>query len=626
MIRITALKDWSIRHKLLAIVMAFNVVFLLFLAGGIIIYDIVTYIDRAEEEINDISRFIAANSASALAFEDPDTAREILNTLSAQPQVAIAALYATDNVLFAAYRRSEQDSSLLPDEPGPARLHRSGMTLEMVRPVRHKGELLGTLYLRSDIARLHSAMMRYAGFLGVTMLAVVAGAFLLQIILHKMITEPLLNLAGSAKRIAGGDLSHRVSEGSKDEFGQLAEAFNQMTTELNYTYAGLQDSRDKLKIRVAERTAEVEERSRQLQQLALSLSEAEDRERQQIALMLHDDLQQYLAAVRFHLQRLIPADMKPLEIEAHAEKLIGLIDESIQKCRSLSHDLSPPVLHQNGLFAALEWLARDAQTKYGLTVDLQVNRQVEPKKPALAVMLYHSIRELVFNAAKHSGSDSVLVAADEHDGFIRISVSDQGKGSDHVPSRSGTEQGVGFGLFAIEEKIRYMGGRFFIHTAPGKGFCVTLDVPGNETAPHEPAEQDGYDHQYPPDIAEKNIAWSGKRILLADDHAVMRQGLANLIEQQNDFAVVGHAADGREAVYLAGELQPDVILMDISMPDIDGIQATAEIAAVQPGIKIIGLSMHDDVNTQEKMMQAGACAYLYKAAPAEEIIRTIRET
>ncbi len=469
-------QNWSIRHKLLAIILTFLSAYLCFLVGGIVIYEIATYFSRMKAEVNDLGWFIAVNSAPSLAFNDPQTAREILNTLASQPEIEAAALYRPNGALFAAYVRKNEKDIVLPSSPGPEGIRRDGMSMDMVKKIRQKGQDLGTLYIHSDIALLHSRLKGYMGFLGVMVLATVGGAFLLQWLLRKMISEPLLSLARSAKRIAAGDLDHRVEEGSGDEFGQLAHAFNQMTSDLQYYYAVLEDSRNKLKIRVAERTAEVEERSRQLQQLALRLSEAEDRERRQIALILHDDLQQYLAAVRFHLQRLIPPEMDLNGIEAHARKLIGLIDESIQKCRSLSHDLSPPVLHQNGLFAALEWLARDMQEKHGQKVYLQLQQEAEPEDPALAVMLYHSIKELVFNSAKHSGVDSVRVEAEKRNGFYRIRVSDRGKGYDSN-HRSLKDQGAGFGLFTIEERITYMGGRFDIDCAQGKGFCVMLEIP-----------------------------------------------------------------------------------------------------------------------------------------------------
>jgi DNA-binding NarL/FixJ family response regulator len=88
--------------------------------------------------------------------------------------------------------------------------------------------------------------------------------------------------------------------------------------------------------------------------------------------------------------------------------------------------------------------------------------------------------------------------------------------------------------------------------------------------------------------------------------------------------VVAEAANGRQAVRLASDLKPDVILMDVSMPEMDGIEATAEIHKLLPHIRIIGLSMHDDPGTRDRMIKAGATAYIYKASLAEKLIKVIR--
>jgi DNA-binding NarL/FixJ family response regulator len=120
------------------------------------------------------------------------------------------------------------------------------------------------------------------------------------------------------------------------------------------------------------------------------------------------------------------------------------------------------------------------------------------------------------------------------------------------------------------------------------------------------------------------IRSSKVRILLVDDHAVVRQGLSNILKEKEDFEIVGEAANGREAVRLAKELYPDIILMDVSMPEMDGIDATMHNSKVLPHTRIIGLSMHDDNETRNRMINAGASAYMYKASQAEELIEVIR--
>jgi len=116
----------------------------------------------------------------------------------------------------------------------------------------------------------------------------------------------------------------------------------------------------------------------------------------------------------------------------------------------------------------------------------------------------------------------------------------------------------------------------------------------------------------------------GIRILLADDHKLLREGLRALIEEQRNMTVVAEAEDGRSAVRLAAKLSPDIIVMDISMPGLNGIDATRRITAESPGIKVIALSMHADRNFVVEMFKAGAAGYLLKDCAFEELIQAIR--
>jgi two-component system, NarL family, response regulator NreC len=114
------------------------------------------------------------------------------------------------------------------------------------------------------------------------------------------------------------------------------------------------------------------------------------------------------------------------------------------------------------------------------------------------------------------------------------------------------------------------------------------------------------------------------RILLADDHRIMRDGLRVLLEKQPDIEVAGEAESGRSALRLARELSVDMVIMDIGMPDLNGIDATREIIAIVPGIKVIALSMHSDKVFVGEMLKAGASAYLLKHCAFEELAQAIR--
>ncbi|MBI2940385.1 MAG: response regulator transcription factor [Chloroflexi bacterium] len=114
------------------------------------------------------------------------------------------------------------------------------------------------------------------------------------------------------------------------------------------------------------------------------------------------------------------------------------------------------------------------------------------------------------------------------------------------------------------------------------------------------------------------------RILLADDHAIVRAGLRLLLESQPDLEVVGEAADGRETVQRVRELHPDVVVMDIAMPDLNGLEATRRIKQDDPQVQILALTMHENERYFFQMIHAGASGYVVKGAPPSDFLQAVR--
>lgn len=114
------------------------------------------------------------------------------------------------------------------------------------------------------------------------------------------------------------------------------------------------------------------------------------------------------------------------------------------------------------------------------------------------------------------------------------------------------------------------------------------------------------------------------RILLVDDHKILRDGICSLVKGYDDMEIIGEAADGRSALRLVQELSPDVVIMDISMPDLNGIDATRKITADFPNVKVIALSMHYDKQFVAEIFKAGAAGYLIKDSAFDELEHAVR--
>jgi two-component system, NarL family, response regulator LiaR len=116
------------------------------------------------------------------------------------------------------------------------------------------------------------------------------------------------------------------------------------------------------------------------------------------------------------------------------------------------------------------------------------------------------------------------------------------------------------------------------------------------------------------------------RVIIADDHSVVRKGVRELLEDEPDIEVVAEATDGQQAVDLAVDLRPDVVVMDVAMPELSGVEATKRIRALAPNVRILALSAYDDAPYVFGLLDAGATGYTLKTADSHEIVRAVRAT
>ena len=240
------------------------------------------------------------------------------------------------------------------------------------------------------------------------------------------------------------------------------------------------------------RTQEAEQRAVQLRELSWALTEAEDRERRRIAQVLHDHLQQLLVAAKMSLAS-IDGQADGTDFRGPLDRVQALLDESIQESRALTSELSPPVLYSEGLVKALRWLSDWMRDKHGLAVKIECGAIKEPPDRRTGVLLFQSVRELLFNIVKHAGVFEAAVTITATEEMLRVVVQDHGRGFDPAPLQSkshGSSAGDGFGHFAIRERLAMIGGCCKIASTPGHGTCITLDAPIRSNAPASPGLED----------------------------------------------------------------------------------------------------------------------------------------
>jgi CheY-like chemotaxis protein len=329
--------------------------------------------------------------------------------------------------------------------------------------------------------------------------------------------------------------------------------------------------------------------------------------RQQVACELRWYLGSLLTAVQAQLSQTLSA----LEDSALVQRLKNaqaILEGAMEYCRTLDNGTVSRLAGRPSI--AFPWLAQLMQ-RYGLdvTLDLVGGSPTLPENDS--VMLYLSLGELLLNVAKHADQQDATVRVETIGGVHRISVIDRGKGFDadlllevDGHSKSGTSS-----LFRIRDRMSALGGRMEVMSKRSQGTTVTLILPAKA-------------HRHGSHETERPMI----RVLIVDDHAMVRQGVRTLLEQYSDVTIVAEAADGIEAIELVRKQAPDVVIMDINMPRMNGILATKILNEEHPSIAVIGLSLHQSDQFDRTILEAGAVDYVPKDAAGDDLYKAIRRT
>ncbi len=369
-------------------------------------------------------------------------------------------------------------------------------------------------------------------------------------------------------------------------------------------------------------TLQMLEKSRVLQEelrhLSRRLLSAQEEERERVSRELQDVIAQTLTGINVRLGMLkveSSTNAKELQKKIAATQLLVL--KSVDIVHRFACDLRPAVLDDLGLSAALRTYLKVVQKETGLETDLKTVAAVEKLDAGAKTVLYRVVQEALSNVAKHAQATYVHVLLGVQGDNVWMEVQDNGKGF-HPDPDSGSNHKAHLGLLGMRERVEMVGGTFLVRSAPGKHTTIRVEIPQQGgSLPQTPTET--------AEIVEKSEPGKTITVLLAEDHAIVRDGLKILLESEADIEVIGEAADGRKTVEMARRLSPAVVIMDIAMPMMNGLEATRQILASNPSMKVIILSAHSDDDYVEHAMELGASAFMIKQSAADVLPKAIRE-
>jgi signal transduction histidine kinase len=213
-----------------------------------------------------------------------------------------------------------------------------------------------------------------------------------------------------------------------------------------------------------------------LRMLSKKLWLTEERERRAIAADLHDRIGQSLALIKMMINSL-KNDPRLSGMVLDVEPIDTLLSQTIEETRTLVFEISPPILYKLGLGAAAKWLAEKIEVQSGITIQITGENEVVPLDDIVAATLFRAIREALINVVKHSEAPMAAVWFSTQDEVLKITITDNGSGFDQTLLDAGSSAGGGFGLFSIQERLKFLKGKMAVESKPGQGTRIALEVP-----------------------------------------------------------------------------------------------------------------------------------------------------
>ncbi len=365
--------------------------------------------------------------------------------------------------------------------------------------------------------------------------------------------------------------------------------------------------------------------SQRLQSLLRRLVQMQESERQQVARQLSEDVEHMLAGLKLILgttQRLPVDANRPALLEA--EKLINQLTATV---RALSFDLRPVALDDLGLLPALLQYFDRYTTQTEVKIDFRHAGLQKRLPPDVEGAAFRIVQEALTNIARHTAVREASVLAWIDQDVLRLQIEDKGNGFD---LESTLNSGKALGLTRMHGHAALLGGQLMIQSARGAGTRVSATLPISES------------ERQPDDLARSSVSapyaagaiyakhaspkeTKSITIALADRHDLIRQGMRSLLENEPSLAVVGEAADGWAALELVNRLHPSVLIVDFSLPGLNGMDVTRNVAKRFPQTRVLVLSAQADEAYVLESLKSGATGYALKQSGIDELIQAVRE-
>ena len=360
-----------------------------------------------------------------------------------------------------------------------------------------------------------------------------------------------------------------------------------------------------------------------LRQLSARLLQLQDEERRRIARDLHDVTGQKVAVLSMSLDRLarLTEQRKPEAKESIKESrdIVGQIGEEI---RTLSYLLHPPLLDECGLASAVHWYAEGFEKRSGIKLEVSIDGDI-PRLPIDAeTTLFRVVQESLTNVHRYSGSASAKIRVSKEAEEVRLEIIDYGHGTKSETARARLDgpAPLGVGIPGMRERLHQLGGGLTVDFA-ADGTRVTATLPIKKAA-RAGAEENA--DQTSLTFTIRSAADARRRILIADDHELMRRGLRGLLESHDEWAVCGEAVEGTEAVRKSADLKPDLVIMDVNLPGLSGIEAALQIRREREAAKILFFTVHDSDEVVREIVEAGALGYVAKSRASQDLVDAVR--